>query len=285
MPLAAHIRGYIEIVVNPGIVLISLITGSVLGEEEVDAGQALAVDGMECADRQLAHLLCDAVVDLGGHVELRGIFEVLRSEVVERVLATADSGHPDLTDRAGFDPAVGEFQYAALDFAAEHRRFDDHLRIVAAGQLDRRGQLIPGRHPADPDRRAAAGGLDEHRQPESFAVLERQASACCGRSTTWSPMGSPSAANSFLVNSLSMPAALASTPAPTYGTPASSSRPWMVPSSPYGPCSTGNTTSTAARTSGRAVAQRQQFAAAPRVGGEGQCGARCAADLRQPTVG
>ena len=29
-----------------------------------------------------------------------------------------------------------------------------------------------------------------------------------------------------------MPAADANTPAPTYGTPASSSRPWMVPSSP-----------------------------------------------------
>src|SRR6478736_5706699 len=36
----------------------------------------------------------------------------------------------------------------------------------------------------------------------------------------------------------------ASTPAPTYRTPAISSRPWMVPSSPQGPCSTGKTTST-----------------------------------------
>ncbi len=35
------------------------------------------------------------------------------------------------------------------------------------------------------------------------------------RSTTQVPTGSPSAASSFLVNSLSMPAALASTPAPT----------------------------------------------------------------------
>ena len=36
-----------------------------------------------------------------------------------------------------------------------------------------------------------------------------------------------------------MPTADASTPAPTYGTLASSSSPWIVPSSPYGPCSTG----------------------------------------------
>ena len=40
-----------------------------------------------------------------------------------------------------------------------------------------------------------------------------------------------------------MPTADASTPAPTYGTLASSSSPCTVPSSPYGPCSTGNTTS------------------------------------------
>ena len=40
--------------------------------------------------------------------------------------------------------------------------------------------------------------------------------------------------------------ALAATPAPTYGTLASSSRPWTVPSSPNGPCRIGSTTSTSA---------------------------------------
>jgi hypothetical protein len=50
-----------------------------------------------------------------------------------------------------------------------------------------------------------------------------------------------------LKTSLSMQSAEASTPAPTYGTPASSSRPCTVPSSPNGPCSTGKTTSTPAR--------------------------------------
>ncbi len=44
--------------------------------------------------------------------------------------------------------------------------------------------------------------------------------------------------------------ALASTPAPTYGTPAVSSRPWIVPSSPNGPCRMGRTTSTPASTRG-----------------------------------
>ena len=58
----------------------------------------------------------------------------------------------------------------------------------------------------------------------------------------------PSAAASFLVNSLSMAAAEANTFAPTYGMPAISSMPWMVPSSPYAPCRAGKTTSTSAST-------------------------------------
>src|SRR5262245_29006803 len=64
------------------------------------------------------------------------------------------------------------------------------------------------------------------------------------RSTAYGPTGMPSAAASFLVNSLSMAAAEAKTLAPTYGMPAISSSPCIVPSSPYAPCSTGNTTST-----------------------------------------
>src|SRR6266545_2279494 len=41
-----------------------------------------------------------------------------------------------------------------------------------------------------------------------------------------------------------MPTALARTPAPTYRMSDISSRPWIVPSSPHGPCSSGKTTST-----------------------------------------
>ena len=50
--------------------------------------------------------------------------------------------------------------------------------------------------------------------------------------------------------SLSMPAALANTPAPAYRVPVISSSPWMVPSSPYVPCSSGSTTSTSPRSRG-----------------------------------
>ena len=54
----------------------------------------------------------------------------------------------------------------------------------------------------------------------------------------------PWSRSTALKTSLSMQSAEASTPAPTYGTPASSSSPCTVPSSPNGPCSTGKTTST-----------------------------------------
>ncbi len=70
------------------------------------------------------------------------------------------------------------------------------------------------------------------------------ASDAPARTTAYGPTGRPSAASSFLVNSLSIATALPSTPEPTYGTPAISSSPWIVPSSPNGPCSTGKTTST-----------------------------------------
>ncbi len=43
---------------------------------------------------------------------------------------------------------------------------------MPAGQGNRRGQLIPCRHPADTDGRAAARGFDEHRQPEPLSILE-----------------------------------------------------------------------------------------------------------------
>src|SRR6201986_4404535 len=73
------------------------------------------------------------------------------------------------------------------------------------------------------------------------------------RTTTYGPMGSPRAANKSFMYSLSMPAALASTPAPAYLIPAISSSPWIVPSSPYVPCSSGSTTSTSPSSGGTAA--------------------------------
>jgi len=54
--------------------------------------------------------------------------------------------------------------------------------------------------------------------------------------------------------SLSMPAALANTPAPAYRVPVISSSPCSVPSSPNVPCSSGSTTSTWPRSHGTSPA-------------------------------
>src|SRR5271168_3149668 len=61
--------------------------------------------------------------------------------------------------------------------------------------------------------------------------------------TRHSTTGIRASRNRRFCTSLSMPTAEASTPEPTYGTPASSSSPCTVPSSPNVPCSTGNITS------------------------------------------
>ncbi len=84
------------------------------------------------------------------------------------------------------------------------------------------------------------------------AVAAAAGPPCQSRSCTtrYGPIGSPLAVKTSFMYSLSKLTALASTPAPTYGTPAISSRPWIVPSSPNGPCRIGRTTSTPARTPG-----------------------------------
>ena len=96
-------------------------------------------------------------------------------------------------------------------------------------------RLIPIEEPP----RAGLTKTGSPSRSRSVAASDRPA-----RTTVYGPTGSPSASSSFLVNSLSIATALPSTPEPTYGTPAISSRPWIVPSSPYGPCRTGKTTST-----------------------------------------
>ncbi len=68
----------------------------------------------------------------------------------------------------------------------------------------------------------------------------------------------PRAANTSFIAALSMPTADASTPAPTYGTLASSSSPCTVPSSPYGPCRTGKTTSSPGRRRARQPSRRSR---------------------------
>src|SRR6202167_73597 len=78
----------------------------------------------------------------------------------------------------------------------------------------------------------------------AFSTFARSRSHSERRTARNGTIGSPACSNSRFCTSLSMPTADASTPAPTYGNPASSIKPCTVPSSPNVPCKTGNTTST-----------------------------------------
>ena len=81
-------------------------------------------------------------------------------------------------------------------------------------------------------------GLTNTGQPSCSAISSRirlrseTARQSLSRTTTYRPTGRPRADMSSFMYSLSMPAALANTPAPTYRVPVISSRPCRVPSSP-----------------------------------------------------
>src|SRR5271163_1969617 len=78
----------------------------------------------------------------------------------------------------------------------------------------------------------------------AFSTFARSCSHSDRRTARNCTIGNPACSNKRFCTSLSMPTAEASTPAPTYGNPASSINPCTVPSSPNVPCKTGNTTST-----------------------------------------
>ena len=64
----------------------------------------------------------------------------------------------------------------------------------------------------------------------------------CSASPSQRACSMPWWASTCFAMALSMASADPSTPLPTYGTSASSRRPWTVPSSPSGPCRSGSTT-------------------------------------------
>src|SRR5262245_58580966 len=93
-------------------------------------------------------------------------------------------------------------------------------------------------------------GLVNNGNPSALArarTPSRSSSHSGSPTTTYGTTGSPAEAHRAFCIALSMPSALPSTPAPTYGTPATSSKPWIAPRSPRGPWSTGKTTSTTDR--------------------------------------
>ena len=86
-------------------------------------------------------------------------------------------------------------------------------------------------------------GFTKSGKPRSSAIERNAASLMWdSRSVRNSGCWMPFAASTCLATPLSIDTALPSTPVPTYGMLASSSTPWMVPSSPSGPWRRGNTT-------------------------------------------
>ena len=82
------------------------------------------------------------------------------------------------------------------------------------------------------------------------------------------PTGSPAEARTIFMYALSIPTAEARTPDPTYRMPAISNSPWIVPSSPNGPCSSGKTTSTVASARGGSPASDTTSSAPRRIAGQ-----------------
>ena len=80
------------------------------------------------------------IVEGRGHIEFGRVVEVLGLEVVETVIAPGHTGYSDLTDGAGFDCAVGEFQHTAFQFPPIDSGLDDHLGVMPTGQGDRRAR-------------------------------------------------------------------------------------------------------------------------------------------------
>ena len=187
--------------------------------------------------------------------------------VLRRVVVPVGPLKPCETISPGSE-AIGSLvaEHAALDLDAVDELLDEHLLVVLERELDRGAQLVVVARLRDPDRRAEPRRLDEDGVAERVLAARRP-----WRSVTFRVTGIPRSRITALNRSLSMQSAEPSTPAPTYGTPASSSSPCTVPSSPNGPCRTGKTTSTLAERGRHAVAvghrQRLRPTAASSVAG------------------
>ena len=129
-------------------------------------------------------------------------------------------------------------EHADLDLDAGDELLDQHLLVVAEGELDRGAQLVVVVRLRDPDRRAEPRGLDEHR------VAERVLGRVAGAQRDVARDRDALVAHHRLEQVLVHAERRGRTPAPTYGTPAISSSPCTVPSSPKGPWRIGSTTST-----------------------------------------
>ena len=158
--------------------------------------------------RVLLDLPGDPVGQVGRDVELARVVEVLRLEVVELVVRRPPGSRPAATPPGAppASPSSTPHSISRPTIAASTSTFGS----ICAGGGDRRVQVGPVGDLGDAVRRAGPRRLDEHRQARAAPCPPRTATAPA-RSTAYGPTGMPSAAASFLVNSLSMAAAEAKT--------------------------------------------------------------------------
>ena len=173
-------------------------------DKEVAAGEAAAAGEPEHARRQLL----DPGDGLGGdrrrRQQLHAALRVLRLEVVP--VGVRD----DFARQRGLGVLVAE--HRALDLAALRRSLDDHPRVVASRELDRRVEVLGVVDLRDPHARTEPRGLDPERIGEQDG-----ASRHSSPSTAWtkSTCGTSWCASSRLQLSLSMQTADARTSEPT----------------------------------------------------------------------
>ena len=219
-PDAAHIRGNIDVGVKPGIVLTSLTTTAPSGSTKKSTrARPSHVERLERRHRQIAHPR--GRPRRAGRRARRARCsprEVLRLEVVELVLRRRPgSRRRTLVSGARRRGPRGRRTRPRV---RPRGRLDEHLRVVRAGVLDRRVEVVGVVHLGDAEAGAGPGGL--RRTPGSRAPPPPR-----GRRRVAAPTGAGvdhdvrqhrqagrRGARSFM-KCLSMPTALESTPAPT----------------------------------------------------------------------
>ena len=183
-PVACHSLGYMEMLVKPGMVLISLRkmprlldlaafcveAGSIRKSTRARPAQSQARKAAMAISR-----ICfdSALVSFAGMMGMDGSRSVvLRLVVVE--LRVGD----DLADDGGLGRVVaedGDFELAGLDAGPADALLDDELAVEAGGEVDARSQFAAVVDLGDADRTAEVRGLDEERVCERLLDQSRAA--------------------------------------------------------------------------------------------------------------
>src|SRR5271156_4049688 len=195
-----------------GVQFVHVNLAGALLKEEIAARHPRAVNRAERSHRIILKYSHLRLRQFSRDQQLRALFQIFRLVIVifamRHDFARYGSAH------------IVVAQHRNLNFAPHHAALHHNFQCKFSRVVHRCRNFMRRLHARHPHRRS-------QRRPARNGTI-----------------GRPACSNSRFCTSLSMPTADASTPAPTYGTPASSINPCTVPSSPNVPCRTGNTTST-----------------------------------------